>query len=296
MARFRAAGKRRKVARPAQRGAGALRRVAALAAGLWLLAGAAGAAAQSIVSTGGSLAEMRLLPGRMQADGTRLAGLSVTLSEGWKTYWRSPGEAGVPPALDFSASENLARAEVLWPRPILFESFGLTTVGYAGRVVLPLRLVPEDAAAPIRLALDASYGVCREVCVFEEAGIARALPPGLAEGAGEVARWLARVPPPGPEAGLERATCRIEGAGETRRFSARLAFAAPVRAPTVLLEGTDRAWFHDVETRAEGRAVHVEAALSLASAEAWLPREAVRMTLLADGLSADIRGCTGGAG
>jgi DsbC/DsbD-like thiol-disulfide interchange protein len=268
-----------------------MRLLAALLAAL--LAVAAPAAGQAIDSTGGSFARLELLPGRAQADGTRLAGLRIALAPGWKTYWRSPGEAGIPPDFDWTGSTNLARVEVLWPRPVRFESFGLSALGYAGEVVLPLRLSPEDPAAPIALALEARLGVCSDICVVEVASLDRRLAPRTEGGAEAVAGALAAVPPPAAEAGLAVA-CRLTGAGAERRLSATLTPPHPLTEPDLLLEGPPGSWFEDVEIAASGRGIAATATL-IAPDTPWIARDAIRMTLLgADGFAADIRGCTGG--
>jgi len=264
---------------------------------LVVLATAPGAGAQSLVSTGESFVTARLIPGRAGAEGTRMAGLALDLAPGWKTYWRSPGAAGVPPSFDWSGSENLAQAEVLWPRPKLFNSFGVETVGYTGDgVVLPLRLTPEDPARPIRLALGVELGVCREICVYEQAAIEAVLPPDLASGTATVAAAAAQVPRPASAAGLTGATCRITGAGTERKFRASLDFSHPVDDPVVLIEGPDFAWFHDVRAEAQGQSVAVDSELTLDAADAWLQRRDVRMTVLAGAMAADIQGCSAPAG
>ncbi|MEM9736589.1 MAG: protein-disulfide reductase DsbD domain-containing protein [Pseudomonadota bacterium] len=125
------------------------------------------ASAQSLVSTGQSFVEASLIPGETAPDGSRTMGLALDLAPGWKTYWRSPGEAGIPPRFDWEGSANLARIEVLWPAPGIYQSFGMTTIGYESDVVLPIRLEPEDASAPVLVSLALDLGVCREICVFE---------------------------------------------------------------------------------------------------------------------------------
>jgi len=257
---------------------------------------------QAVVSTGESLVRVTLLPGRAEPGGVRMAGLVLDVTPEWKTYWRNPGAAGIPPNFDWSGSRNLAAAEVLWPRPRLFDSFGLTTLGYAGRVVLPVRLVPErpDQAIEIRLGLE--LGVCREICVLQETTVELRIEPGAPEaGAVLVAMAEAAVPRPGAELGLTGASCRISGAGKKRRFDAVLDFARALRDPVVILEGPDLTWFSGVETTAETRAesgsrLHVGAALSLLDETLWINRSQVRMTVLADNFAADIQGCTAPAG
>ena len=256
-----------------------------------------GAGAQSLVSTGQSFLKASLVDGGTAPDGTRMAGLVLDLAPGWKTYWRSPGAAGVPPSFDWSRSRNLASAEVLWPRPELFESFGLTAIGYKHRVVFPLRLVPEQPGQPIDLGLDLAVGVCGEICVLEEAGVGlRIDPAGPGDSAALVAEAQAMVPRPAAEQGLSSATCRIEGAGTRRRFDAELDFGRALPRASVLLEGPAMAWFEEIETREENGRLRVTAALSLLDESAWVNRSDLRMTVLADGMAADIQGCAAPAG
>lgn len=255
---------------------------------------AAPAVAQSIVSTGQSFANVSLVPGRSAPDGGRIAGVVVDLAPDWKTYWRHPGAAGVPPAFDWSRSENLASAEVLWPRPDVFETFGLETLGYSKRVVFPVRLVPKDPAKPIELRLDLAMGVCHDICVLEETALAETIAPDAPEKGGPmVADAEATVPPPAASVGLTEAQCRIGGAGKTRRFEATLTFDRSLEAPRVVLEGPELAWFKDVRTDTEpgsGR-LRVEAEVSLLDERAWLGRSDIRMTVLDRDFAADLKGC-----
>lgn len=263
------------------------------------------AAAQSLVSTGQSFVHASLVPGRVEPDGSQMAGLVLDLAPQWKTYWRNPGAAGVPPRFDWSRSRNLASAEVLWPRPKLFESFGMTTIGYADRVVFPLRLVPEVAGEPIELALDLAVGVCHDICVLEEAEVALHIDPAgpaaeaddeADDGAALIAAAEATVPRPGAELGLARATCRISGTGSKRSFDATLDFGRPLADAKVILEGPDLAWFEDVVTTPEQGQLNVSAKLALIDGSAWVNRSQVRMTVLADGIAADVRGCSAPSG
>ena len=259
---------------------------------------AAGAAqAQSIVSTGQSFISARFLPGAQLEDGSRMAGLRLMLEDGWKTYWRSPGDAGIPPRLDWSGSRNIASAEVLWPRPEVFQSFGLRTIGYSGQVVLPVRLVPDDPDAPMDVVLTADLGVCKELCVLERFDLAETIPPGgRSIGWRQINRALEAVPVDAADAGMTASTCRITGAGVERRLEAVLEFGALTSGVEVLVEGDETLWVRDAESEARDGQVHVHANVRLADGAGWLDRSAIRMTVLADGFAADIRGCRSSAG
>jgi DsbC/DsbD-like thiol-disulfide interchange protein len=128
--------------------------------------------------------------------GDGVAGVELQLPEGWKTYWRNPGDAGgVPPSFDWSQSGNLANVQVLYPAPKRFTDRSGDTVGYKGTVVFPLRLTPKDPAKPIDLRLTMDYGVCKEICIPGEAALELAVAPEKGSGIpAEIADALARVP------------------------------------------------------------------------------------------------------
>jgi DsbC/DsbD-like thiol-disulfide interchange protein len=130
--------------------------------------------------------------------GSGVAGVELQMPEGWKTYWRNPGDAGgVPPSFDWSGSGNLAAAQVLYPAPKRFTDRAGDTVGYKGTVVFPVRLTPKDPTKPIDLRLELEYGVCKEICIPAEAALSLAIAPDQArEISAELADALQRVPAP----------------------------------------------------------------------------------------------------
>jgi DsbC/DsbD-like thiol-disulfide interchange protein len=124
------------------------------------------------------------------------AGVEIKLQPGWKTYWRYPGDSGVPPVFDFSRSENVKSVTVRYPAPVRFADGGGTSVGYKSDVVLPLQIVPENAAKPVMLRLKLDYAVCEKLCVPAEAKLELLLTGerGAQEAAVDTAE--ARVPKP----------------------------------------------------------------------------------------------------
>jgi DsbC/DsbD-like thiol-disulfide interchange protein len=100
------------------------------------------------------------------AKGSKLrAGIDIGLAEGWKTYWRMPGDAGVPPQFEWAGSENIDSIDVLWPAPHRFTEQDGDTVGYKERVIFPVHALPKKADGPVHLRLQAFFGVCSEVCI-----------------------------------------------------------------------------------------------------------------------------------
>jgi DsbC/DsbD-like thiol-disulfide interchange protein len=133
--------------------------------------------------------------------GSGMAGVEVQMPEGWKTYWRNPGNAGgVPPSFDWSKSENLASATVLYPAPKRFSDRAGDTVGYKGTVVFPVRLTAKDPGKPIDLRLSLEYGVCKEICIPAEASLSLEVAPQTrSEVPDELTAALKQVPAPETE-------------------------------------------------------------------------------------------------
>ena len=99
-----------------------------------------------------------------------LGGIAFQLEPGWKTYWRTPGDSGVPPRFDFSKSENIEAVTVLWPAPIKFDDgAGGHSLGYHDQIVLPLRIVAKNADKPVTLRAAINYAVCEKLCIPVEA-------------------------------------------------------------------------------------------------------------------------------
>lgn len=112
---------------------------------------------------------IRLIAGSNKADGAELrAGIEVKLRPGWKTYWRYPGDSGVPPHFDFSGSENLKKADVLFPAPLLFTDETGQSLGYKDTVIFPVVVSPQQAGKPVRLRVKVDYAVCEKLCVPAE--------------------------------------------------------------------------------------------------------------------------------
>ena len=147
-----------------------------------------------------------------------LAGVQLRMDQGWKTYWRSPGDSGVPPSFDWSGSTNLKHAEVLFPAPIRFADGNSTAVGYAEEVVFPVKITPERPDEPVELKLAFGFGICKDLCVPNEVPLRVALPPGAAGVRGDallIESALSSVPRQGADGVLPRVVVvatKLEGA------------------------------------------------------------------------------------
>src|SRR3954468_23707031 len=127
--------------------AGRFRSAVFLATGVAMSGAAAPAlAAEESAWDAGQHWGVRLVAGRVRSDSGALlrAGIEFRLDPGWKTYWRYPGDSGVPPVFDFSASENLKSVAVLWPAPHRFSDGSGHSIGYERSAIFPLQVVPQN--------------------------------------------------------------------------------------------------------------------------------------------------------
>ncbi len=123
-----------------------------------------------------------------------LAGVEIQLTPGWHTYWRDPGDSGVPPTFDFAGSDNVQSVTVLWPAPERFpDGAGGYSIGYHDNVIFPLRVIPKDTARASTLHLKLAYAVCEKLCVPADANLKINLI-GSGTEAATIAKVEARVP------------------------------------------------------------------------------------------------------
>jgi DsbC/DsbD-like thiol-disulfide interchange protein len=123
------------------------------------------------------------------------AGIEIKLKEGWHTYWRYPGDSGVPPVMDFSKSQNVETVSVQFPAPARFpDGAGGNSIGYKRDVVWPVHVAPKDAARPALLRLKLAYAVCDKLCVPAEANLELTLTGDASRTDPNVAAAEARIP------------------------------------------------------------------------------------------------------
>ncbi len=138
---------------------------------------------------------VRLIAGANKNDDVQLrAGIEIKMQPGWKTYWRYPGDSGVPPHFDFSGSENLKNVKVLYPAPHLFTDETGQSLGYKERVIIPLAVSPQQPGKSVRLRLKIDYAVCEKLCVPAEGSAELVLGVGESSHDSELAAAEGRVP------------------------------------------------------------------------------------------------------
>lgn len=183
-------------------------------------------------------------------------GLQFHNQPGWKIYWRSPGDAGLPPSIDWSGSQNLADAAIAWPAPHRFSYAGLETMGYEDEIVLPISLRLSEPGRALDLRAKVDYLICSEVCVPRQADLALDIGAGPAAASANahlIGRFLARVPGPGAMQGLS-----LVSATATAPDTLEVVVDAdpPLTKPDLFVERTDGMQFGPPRVRLEAGGRH----------------------------------------
>ncbi len=185
--------------------------------------------------------KVRLLAaGKTAAAETVKLGLEFDLQPGWKIYWRSPGDAGFPPAIDWTGSRNLASGEIAWPVPHRFSLFGLETFGYGDRVVLPIEARMENPGEALSLTAAVDYLICEEICIPYQANLSLDLPAGPESRSPEaflIESFSRQVPGQGAERGLSIETAVLTGSVEAPVLAVTARSETPFSEPDLLVEG-----------------------------------------------------------
>ena len=179
--------------------------------------------------------EANMRPGWKTESGTYMAALHLRLAQDWITYWRHPGESGIVPTLDVSASRNLAGARILWPEPRLYIKAGFASIGYSGEIILPIELSPADPGQPVDFDAILSIGVCDDICIPVDLSL-RVVANGAGKQDAMIASALTRRPKAVSTAGLETMVCNVTPDKRGIRLSASLQMPPQGTEEFVLIE------------------------------------------------------------
>jgi len=222
-----------------------------------LAATAQTAAAGASAWDGDAKSGIRLITGSNTANAPTFlrAGVEIRLASGWKTYWRYPGDSGVPPHFDFDKSENLKSVKVSWPAPQrLADSEGIT-IGYKDGVVFPLKIEPKEAAKPVVLRIKLDYAICEKLCIPAQGQAELTIKPGTTDTDGAVVtaseNKVPHLQPLGADTPL--AIKSFQRDDSTKPARVLVDVAAPAGTPvTLFAEGPASDWALPVPEKAEG--------------------------------------------
>jgi DsbC/DsbD-like thiol-disulfide interchange protein len=249
-------------------------------------------AAPALATTQEDVLSAQLRPGWQMENGGRMAAVELQLAPGWKTYWRSPGDAGIPPTFDWSGSENVRSVHIHWPAPEVFESNGMQTIGYHERLVLPVEVTPEDPSRPVKLSVEMALGVCDEICMPAIVDLSADLP---AQGAADdtIRAALQSGAIAAGDAGVSAVSCRVDPIDDGLRLTARVRLPDPGQTEVVAFETEDREiWIAEAITQREGgELVSMTELVPPNGAPFALNRSGITLTILAAGGAVEVKGC-----
>ncbi len=241
------------------------------------------------------VAALEVLPGWQKRDGTHTAALQITLAPGWKTYWRAPGDAGIPPMIDFSPSENISSAKFHWPVPKVFDQGGMRSIGYESVLVIPIELAPATPGAPLRLSGRIDIGVCEEICIPLQFEFDTPLP---ADGARDprIVAALVNRPLTADEAGVTQVQCRIQPNDEGLSVTTTLTLPSTGRDESVVVETADPyVWVSEPDVTRNGNQLIATVDMVHAEYASFaLDRSGLRFTILGSAHAVDVHGCSAG--
>ena len=245
-------------------------------------------ASPALATSQDEVLQARLLPGWQMADGAQMVAIELQLAPGWKTYWRMPGDAGLPPSFDWTGSQNLESARFFWPAPEVIDVGDMTSLGYHETLVLPVQLTP-GRAGPVRVALSMDLGICKDICMPAHLEFQAVI-----EGAGAPVPAIQAALDLVPRRGDAALTCRLEPIADGLRLTAHIPMSGV--EPFVIIETHDPSvWVSMAETRVQDGALVSSADLVPPSGAPFaLDRSGVTVTVLGAGDPVEIKGCPAG--
>lgn len=244
-----------------------------------------------------ALTSARVLPGWRLADGTHMAALELRLAPGWKTYWRAPGDIGIPPRFDWRGSRNLRGVEIEWPTPQPIDQGGMTSIGYQGTVLLPLHILAQKQGRDVTLSGTVDIGVCQDVCIPMTLDLGADLSADVSERDARIIAALADRPQSAKEAGAHGLRCILspsDKGGLNLRAEVSL---PPSGGPemAVIETGDPNVWIAPTRTARHGNTLVAETRMAHVEGRPFaLDRSKLRLTILGAGRGVDIKGCPGG--
>ena len=193
---------------------------------------------------------VRLIAGANKDGAANLrGGIEIKLQPGWKTYWRYPGDSGIPPRFDFSGSDNLGRAKVLYPAPHLFTDETGNSLGYKDRVIFPLQISRKDPSKPVKLRLKIDYAACEKLCIPAEGRAELTIGTGNSAHEASLTTFETQVPKPATAAELDLTARRINDA---RKPLVAVDLKTSGKKVDVFVEGPSPEWALPIPQPAQG--------------------------------------------
>ena len=235
---------------------------------------------------------LTVLTGHQTKSGSIMAGIRIDLSQGWKTYWRAPGDAGIPPQFQWDGSENVGSIAFHWPVPEVFDQDGIRSIGYHESVTIPLEIFP-NVAGDVRLKGILDIGVCEEICVPASFSFDAVIPANGKRDAAITAALL-NQPLTQAEANVGAVTCTLEPTKVGLQITTTASLDATLSPEAIIIETADpTVWVSEPDVVRTPTQITATSDLVQANGDSFaVDRSGIRMTVLSKGRAVDIIGCS----
>ncbi|MEO6300683.1 MAG: protein-disulfide reductase DsbD domain-containing protein [Paracoccaceae bacterium] len=248
--------------------------------------------APAFAETQDDVVSATFLPGWRMADGNYMAALHLALAPEWKTYWRAPGEAGIPPVFDWSGSRNVKSVALHWPSPRVITLNGMQSIGYLDALTLPIEVTPIDPSQPIDVVVKMAIGVCHDICMPAALKLSAQLQGDGAKDP-QILAALHNRPKTAKEAGLANIGCAVAPIDDGLHITAQIGLPAQGGLETVVFETGDASvWVATASSRRDGKVLTAATDFVPSAGTPFaLDRSSVTVTVLAQDHSVEIKGC-----
>lgn len=238
--------------------------------------------------------ELELLKGWRNNNGIHYGGLKVKLKSGWKTYWRHPGETGFVPVFDWTGSQNLSMAKVIWPNPKKFNDEGMMTLGYEDFVILPIEFTPLNAGKLIKAKLNITLGICEKLCIPVARSLTIKLRASQTAIDQDIIEYLDKAPQLMLKNEFKSIKCDFKAEGKNLIFSADIGFSKdhfPIETALVELPDSN-IWFSIPDIEQSANYLKIFAKGEKSGVETFvLSRKGISITLIGKNEGSLIQGC-----
>ncbi len=241
------------------------------------------------------LAVLEVLPGWRTDAGTHIAAMRITLSPGWITYWRAPGDAGIPPQFTFTGSAEITGIQPHWPTPQVVDGKDIRSIGYYDSVVFPLTIDAAAGAGDLSVSGALVIGVCEEICIPVNLEFDTVLPTGGAPDPVILAA-LETQALTAAQANVGAVTCAIDPIDDGLRVTTQIAVAPAGTSEFVVIETADPSvWVSEADVARDGATLRATVDMVHPSGGPFaLDRSGVRFTVFGGEKAIDIQGCSAG--
>lgn len=249
--------------------------------------------AQDYVAQKG-LEKIEFLHGWRTSKGTHMAAMRITLEDGWKTYWRAPGGAGIPPSFKWKGSSNIASVRYHWPSPKLYLQNGIPTIGYKDELILPIEFKPLVQGKPITIKSRVDFGICKDVCIPVASKLDINLASNHSKDKALIKNTLSKKPKSAKSSGLKSVSCVVNPIDDGLEIKANMTFKneAPAVQKIVIEFAQPNIWIEQTGLKKSNKHLTASAELvSFSGQPFFIDRSKLRLTLISEKQALEINGC-----